>query len=362
MFDHIIGNEKAKQYLTSIVSKSTIGSSFLFSGQDGIGKSLFAEAFAKLVICQEDASHLRKLEASLHPDMHVYKPEGKIGMHSIAAMRQFSEEVNLAPSEATWKAFIIHDADRMLSYSANALLKTFEEPPPNTLIILLSSNPISILPTVLSRCRKIRFQSLSESEIENYLINRKGMTELESKAIAEMSEGSIGQALKYATVGGCPLRKYILDCLVIGKFTSYKELTSAAKKIAEVIEEKKKGIEAQVRSLFQGSYKDLSQIQKLNLEKEVEGAVMTRTVQEAKSLFFIVLAWYRDMHLYSVNGNHKLLIHQDYKNESLQAFERGLILPIENIQKSINEVTLSLERSTSIAICFENLLLKLGMI
>ncbi len=84
-------------------------------------------------------------------------------------MRQLSEEIYLPPYEANWKVFIIHDADRMLSYSANALLKTFEEPPPRTLIILLSRSQASLLPTIVSRCYTLHFQNLPSSLIQNFL-------------------------------------------------------------------------------------------------------------------------------------------------------------------------------------------------
>jgi DNA polymerase-3 subunit delta' len=127
-FDDIIGNDQIKNYLAGMVEKRMIAQSLLFAGPDGIGKSLFAQSFAKLIVGAKNPSH---------PDIYHYHTEGKIGMHSIQSMRQFSEEVYLGPYEAKKKVFIIHDAHRMLTYSANALLKTFEEPAPKQVAFFL---------------------------------------------------------------------------------------------------------------------------------------------------------------------------------------------------------------------------------
>lgn len=365
MFEHIIGNDKAKQYLTTTAQRGTVGNSMLFAGPDGVGKSLFADAFAKLLMCQDDpqGSHKRKIESGNHPDIRIYRPEGKIGMHSIAAMRQFNEEVYMAPFEAKWKVFIIHDADRMLSYSANALLKTFEEPSQDTLIILLSSNPAMLLPTVLSRCRKVLFHPLSEQEVAAFLMQRHGKSQEEALNIAAMSQGSIGQAVRLANSGTNPLRKLLLDLLTRGGVDSYKQLTGAAAQIAEGIEETKKQIETEVRkAMLQGEGRELSATQKQSIEKEVEGAVMMHTMQEAQALFLVILGWYRDLQLLGVNANPSLLLHRDYASECKQAYERGLSMPLDAVQKAIGETRLSLERSTGLQICFENLFLKLNLI
>lgn len=364
MFEHIIGNEQAKEYLRRTVEKGTVGNSLLFAGPDGIGKSLFADAFAKMLICRDDPHglHRRKIEAGNHPDIHVYRPEGKIGMHSIASLRQFNEEVYLAPFESKWKVFIIHEADRMLTYSANALLKTFEEPAHDTIIILISSSPAALLPTVFSRCRSVYFHPLSEEEVSAYLIQHQGKSSEEAKRIAAMSQGSIGHSLRLIQEGTNPLRALILDMLAGGGVSSYKQLSAAAASIAEHLEDAKKKIELDMRAVLQGTREDLSAAQKQSLEKEVEGAVAMQTSQEALALFGVILAWYRDLQLIYVNGSREMLIHRDYANASADAFERGETLSLEVVQKAIGEARLSLERSTSLNICFENLFLKLNLL
>lgn len=365
MFDHIIGNEQAKTYLTRTAAKGTVGNSLLFAGPDGIGKSLFAEAFAKLLICQNDPQqlHQKKIAAGNHPDIRIYRPEGKVGMHSIAAMRQFTEEVYLAPCESPWKVFIVHNADRMLTYSANALLKTFEEPPPDAVIILLSSAPASLLPTVLSRCRTLFFHALTPSEVANFLTQRSGKTQSEADQIARMAHGSIGQALRLATEGAHPSRGILLDMLAGGKMQNYNQLTEAASTLAERIEEIKKEVEAEVRQALQPvAGTDISATQKQSMEKEIEGIAALSASQEAHVLFDHILAWYRDVHLLQADGNIDYLMHPDYAEAVRKMGKAGDYLTIEVVQKAVAEARLSLERSTSLHICFENLFLKLNLL
>lgn len=365
MFEHLIGNQKIKDYLTHTASRGMAGNSLLFAGREGIGKSLFAHAFAKLLLCQDDPKglNLHKIMSGNHPDIRIYRPEGKIGMHSIASMRQFNEEVYLAPFEGKWKVFILHEADRMLPFSANALLKTFEEPSSDTVIILLSSNPNALLSTILSRCRIIYFHPLAEEEITSFVIEHFNKEEKEAQLIASMSQGSIGQAIRLANEGANPVRSLLLGVLSKGKFSHYKELAAVASTIAEQIETGKKEIEEDLRkTLIRGIREDLSAYQKQSLEKELEGAVTMYALQEAYTLFEIILGWYRDLHLLSLKGNLRYLIHRDYSDSYPGSLEIGNLMPIEEVQKSIAETRLSLERSTSLSICLENLFLKLNLL
>jgi DNA polymerase III subunit delta' len=237
-FSHIIGNEHIKHYLINMVDRNAVANSLLFAGPDGIGKSLFAEAFAKLLLCSNDPEgiHCHKIESGSHPDVRIYHPEGKIGMHSIDSMRQFSEEVYLSPYEGLWKVFIIHDADRMLSYSANALLKTFEEPAPRSLIILLSSNPKALLPTVLSRCRTLRFHLPPERAVQHLT------TQIEN-----------------------PIRTKLLQVLALGKMSSYSQLMETASEIGDLLDARKLEVEQLTRSELLKAYpKDITSVQQHN--------------------------------------------------------------------------------------------------
>ncbi|NGX43774.1 MAG: DNA polymerase III subunit gamma/tau [Chlamydiae bacterium] len=350
-FADIIGNDRVKSYLTRMMEKEKIAQSMLFAGPDGVGKSLFAEYFARLVL---------DTEKQHHPDLHIYRPQGKIGMHSIGSMRQFSREVYMAPFQAKRKVFIIHDAHRMLSYSANALLKTFEEPSLASVIILLSSSPEQLLPTILSRCQKIRFFPIEHSDLVRFIQTRKDVPSDKASAIAYRARGSIGQAVRILEQENDPTREILLQSLASGLLRSYSGVQQVVKEINEQVTILLKGGEEAIRSqLFQDFAEDLPAVQKHEIEKEVEGYLTMQRVVEASALFDIILSWARDLQLLHVNGNKNLLMNPDYETELTQALQRGKLIPLEQLQEAISEAKLALQRSTPLEYCLENLLLKI---
>ena len=351
MFSHIIGNERIKEYLTRMIQKNAIGNSLLFAGPDGIGKSLFAEAFAKKI-----------LTGSGNHDLHVYRPEGKIGMHSIQSMRQLKDEVYLPPYEAKRKVFIIHDVDRMLPYSANALLKTFEEPSLDTIIILLTDSPELLLPTIISRCRVTYFQRLSEEEIVAVLLT-KGIPSEEAVRAASLADGSVGNALRLLENGEHPAREIILKTLAEAKFTGYTQLADKAKEIAGIADNAVKLTEEAAKAdLLKGFTEKLNAFQTSSIEKEVEGIASMQLAREAHSVFDVILAWYRDIHLLMVGGNSEYLFHRDQLIELQQAASKKQVIPIEDVQEAVKAAKLSLQRSTPFHMCLESLFLKLNFL
>jgi DNA polymerase III subunit delta' len=363
-FDHIIGNARAKAYLKRIVERGTVASSLLFAGPEGVGKSLFAHAFARFVICQNDphGRHSNKIDGGNHPDIRSFRPEGKVGMHSISSMRQLGVEVYLAPYEAARKVFIIHDAERMLTYSANALLKTFEEPAPDAIIILVTSSPTALLPTVLSRCQTIYFQTLTDDEVASFISQRFHKSADDSRKVAALAQGSLSCAVRLVQDGDSTLRKRVLGFLAGGGVATYKQLAEFTAEIAEQLEAKKKDIEEARLALLREAGEGFSAAQRQSVEKEIEGLTALHGSQEARALFDMVLGWYRDLQLIGANGNRSYLIHCDYAKQCEHAFERGNHLSIEAVQKAASEAQLALERSTSLHICLENFFLKLGIV
>ncbi|NGX50289.1 MAG: DNA polymerase III subunit gamma/tau [Chlamydiae bacterium] len=130
----------------------------LFKGPKGSHKREFARTFAR---------ELLKSEKKEPPDLRELFPEGKAHMHPIRVIREFIRESEKPPFEAECKIFLIHEADRMLPASMNALLKTLEEPLSTTIIILISSHPRALLPTLTSRCFTLSFTPNSDGKEEN---------------------------------------------------------------------------------------------------------------------------------------------------------------------------------------------------
>lgn len=157
---------KALKMLTGTLKKNKLPSAILMSGQKGVGKRLAAINYAKAINCLESADFdscdicpsCKKTDSGIHPDIHTIEPTNdEIKIDSI---RRLEEVLSLKPFEGRKKIVIIDDSDRMNANAANAFLKTLEEPPDNSIIILISSNEDSLPATIISRCVRICFSPL----------------------------------------------------------------------------------------------------------------------------------------------------------------------------------------------------------
>lgn len=154
---------KNSQMLECLLESGKIPHALLFAGPKGAGKKHAALQFASsLLQSQKKVDH--------HPDVHHFVPEGKTGMHPITSIRKLIHDAYLAPFEAAWKIFILQDAEKMLPTSSNALLKILEEPPSQTLILLLTEYPDRLLPTILSRCQMVTFIPGNEKNIDAQML------------------------------------------------------------------------------------------------------------------------------------------------------------------------------------------------
>lgn len=171
-YTNILGNEKVKDILKKAVQHNTVLHSYLFVGEEGIGKSLFAKEFAKSILCLgkekpcEACKSCIEIEENNQPDYIEIVPDGN--SIKIEQIRNMQLKVAEKPIVSTKKVYVIQEADTMTQEAQNALLKTLEEPPEYITIILIASNENSILNTIKSRCTKIVFEPLSNEELKKY--------------------------------------------------------------------------------------------------------------------------------------------------------------------------------------------------
>jgi DNA polymerase III subunit delta' len=173
-FRDIIGQKRPVDILVRTLQRMKIPSSYLFAGHSGIGKKLTALTLAKAINCltaQADAcdecASCKKINAGIHPDFLLISPES--GQIRIEEIRAVDEMLSLKAFEGRYKVVIVDDADALNQYAANAFLKTLEEPPEDSLIILVSSNPDRLPDTIRSRCSRINFTPLSARACEKVI-------------------------------------------------------------------------------------------------------------------------------------------------------------------------------------------------
>jgi len=218
-FSSIIGQDRPVGILQRALANDALAHAYLFSGEPGIGKRTTALVLAAALNC--DASgpdggcgvcpSCRKVASGSHPDVHVLMPESEdqrfLEAASAAEARKASDEIKidqvreaqdriaLRPFEGRKKVLIVDGAEAMNEASSNAFLKTLEEPPGETLIVLVTSLPRDLLPTIRSRCQELQFQPLPRRALADLLRERRGLTEEDAWFLAALSRGSIGRAL-----------------------------------------------------------------------------------------------------------------------------------------------------------------------
>jgi DNA polymerase-3 subunit delta' len=191
---------------------------WLLAGPDGVGKRGFALAAARMALSgatsmdvPDDHPAARLLSAGSHPDFRLLEPgltargDRRSAVIAIDDVRAMQSVLHLAPSLAAWRVVVIDPADAIQppdggrAPTANALLKSLEEPPANTLFLLVSHAPGRLLPTIRSRCRRLVFRPLAEDATRAALAGAMPAADhAELDRLTALSEGAPGRALRYA--------------------------------------------------------------------------------------------------------------------------------------------------------------------
>ena len=265
MWSNIIGQERVKEILKNVFQSGKIPHAYIFYGTEGVGKDAAAVEFAKLLNCDdpvngneacdkckncveissfrstlfkfvtalpsgknetdEDTSPLEKLEKE---DFEIYleEMEAKISdkYHKISipkandirisSIRQIRREIYMTGRTGKKKLFIISECDQMNPQSANSLLKILEEPPKDSILILTTSRINSLLPTIIGRCQKIKFNNLSKEQILSYIKSKGEMIkDSEAEFFAQLSDGSITKCNDILGKNFLDLREKVLELL-----------------------------------------------------------------------------------------------------------------------------------------------------
>ncbi len=222
MFDQLTGNEHVKSLLRRMLESGRLPGAMVFVGEEGVGKKLFALEIAKALNCRKrqgiegcgscavckriakfnypqsaESDDWKKIVWTDHPDVGIVVAPKRVLI--VDQMREIEAAANYRPFEGEARVFLVDDADKLNDSSANALLKILEEPPHTSHIILLTSRPAMLLPTIRSRCQMIRFSPVAASEIESYLIKNNLAETKDAHIRARVARGSIGRALSQDT-------------------------------------------------------------------------------------------------------------------------------------------------------------------
>lgn len=215
MLNHVQEQDEAVAFLRRVV-EGKLTSPLLLVGDEGVGRRFSATEAVKEYFSggDENSNFCLQVDQRLHPDFTLVTPEGDRDL-GVEAIREVIAAAYNYPFIATRKFFVIEGADRMTPAASNAFLKTLEEPPARTQFLLLAESSERVIPTIRSRCGKVRYKRLSEAFIVSSLAQFVS-DPLIATVYARLAEGSVGRALQYFGSNRINLRNRVFSLLKVG--------------------------------------------------------------------------------------------------------------------------------------------------
>lgn len=322
-FKNVIGHEQVIEHMQNAIKYKKVSHAYILNGEEGTGKKLLANVFAKALQCQAGESDscgtctsCLQVDSGNHPDIkYVTHEKASIGVDDIRG--QINSDMGIKPYSSQYKIYIIDDASKMTEQAQNALLKTIEEPPAYGIIILLTDNLNQLLPTILSRCVTLNLKPIRTEMVKNYLMNEHKIPDYMAELSASFSQGNIGKAIKYASSEEfLKIKEEVLHLLRHIEEMEFYEIIDAIKNIS-------------INKLEINDYLDL------------------------------IILWYRDILMFKVTKNPNLLLFkEEYKYISNQASMRDYE-GIENIINAIDKAKIRLKANVNFDIAIELMLLTL---
>ena len=219
---NIVGNADKLSRLKKFVTEKNFPHAILFSGVEGIGKRTIAEICAAALICENPrdgepcgtCDSCKLMAANSHPDFYVVEPEDTKTTRNIkiSQIRDLQKSISLKPNMADRRVVIVDGAEFMNKPAANCILKSLEEPPGQTIFILVTANRSGLLLTIRSRCVTINFDKLTSAQIQEALI-KFGVDDFKAQKLSIIADGSLGRALTLINLGGYELRDSALTLI-----------------------------------------------------------------------------------------------------------------------------------------------------
>jgi len=310
-FTDILGHQKPLAIINAYIQGSGFSGGFIFSGPEGIGKRMAAKIAAQSLNCAAQidkpcglCDSCRKIEKSEHPDLHIIENgEAQIKIEDI---RNILREASFRPYAGAMKVFIIDNAHKLNTESANSLLKILEEPPKSTLIILITHKPQNIIRTVLSRCRMIKFSSLVRAELEAVLLKNHSLDKLSAHFLAYYAEGRLGLALRLKDSWQLQEKNKIFDSFALSA-------------------------------------------------KPLDRNFLGLRGEQLRFSLNILASWFRDLYLLKAGLRDKEIIHLDRQEDLLKLIPKYSFKQLDDIIATISESALYLERNINSKLLLHNL-------
>jgi DNA polymerase-3 subunit delta' len=222
MPNRLMGHDTVLKRLSSAWKAARLAHAYLFTGPAGVGKKVAARQLAQTILCEvpdrdqilpcHQCASCRVFLAGNHPDFLEVRRPDDLHEFPVGIVRDLCVQLSLKPMMGHHRVAMVEDADSFTDNAANAFLKTLEEPPPGSLLILLADQEESQLPTIISRCQVIRFSPLAENDVAQILLTA-GYTQDPETARhwASASGGSVAMAVELGDPEMEPIRRRLCE-------------------------------------------------------------------------------------------------------------------------------------------------------
>lgn len=205
-FQDIIGQEQIKEHMRNALATGKVSHAYIINGEKSSGKEFIARVFAMALQCEkggtepcQECHSCRQALSDNHPDIIrvVHEKPNTISVDDIR--RQVNSDVAIKPYSSPRKVYMINEAEKMTVQAQNALLKTLEEPPEYTVILLLTANVNALLPTILSRCVVLNMKPVADELVKKFLMHQMKVPDYKAEVCVAFARGNIGKAKALAS-------------------------------------------------------------------------------------------------------------------------------------------------------------------
>ena len=321
-FSKILGHENIIGYFKNAISMEKVTHAYILNGQEKSGKMMLAEAFAMALQCEQGGSkpcntcHSCKQALNHNQPDIIYVTHEKpntIGVEDIR--KQINDDIVLKPYSSKFKIYIVDEAEKMNIQAQNALLKTMEEPPSYAVLLLLTTNADSFLPTILSRCVRLDLKAVPDSMIRKFLMEEKQVPSYQADICVAFAQGNVGKAIALASSD------------------NFNEMKNSALQLIKRLN-------------------DIDLYEMMEAVKQISEYKL-----EIQDYFDLMMIWYRDVLLYKATADANRLIFQEEIYSKKKEASHSSYEGIENILKALETAKVRLKANVNFELLIELLLL-----
>lgn len=201
-FSDIVGQEQLKEHLENAIKMNKVSHAYIINGERSAGKEFVAKTFAMALQCEnregiepcQECHSCKQALSGNQPDIIfvTHEKPGTIGVDDIRS--QINGDVAIKPYSSPKKIYIMNEGEKMTVQAQNALLKTLEEPPEYAVILILTTNVDSLLPTILSRCVVLNMKPVKDAQIKKFLMENMEIPDYKADICVAFARGNVGKA------------------------------------------------------------------------------------------------------------------------------------------------------------------------